>query len=294
MSKGEDKILNYINGLGFNCQKRNRNIIKPQELDIYIPEKKIGIEYDGLIWHSEKYGKDNNYHLNKTIRCEQHGIRLFHIFEDEWLEHENIVKSKLKHSLGCDVDLPKIYARKCVIKIIKSIIAKPFFESNHIQGFVGSSVYLGCYYEDKLIGAMSFKRERKYSNNWELTRFATDINYICCGVGGKLFNYFVKNYKPLEIKSFADRRWTSSLSTSVYDKLGFVKKEILKPDYSYVSDGKRLHKFSCRKSNLLKKYANKGLTEEMTESGMAKKIGLYRIWNCGLIKYLYINNNFKV
>ena len=83
--------------------QRVRNIIHPYELDIYIPSKKIAIEYNGLIWHSEKFkGKVFNYHLNKTENCEKIGIRLIHIFEDEWNEKKEIIKSKFqkKHVLS--------------------------------------------------------------------------------------------------------------------------------------------------------------------------------------------------
>ena len=76
----------------------------------------------------------------------------------------------------------------------------------HIQGFVKSTVFIGAFYKEELVGVMSFLNQQ--DNNWELTRFASNINYICCGVGGKLFSYFLKHYEYNKIKSFADRRWT--------------------------------------------------------------------------------------
>ena len=122
ISNGEEEIISFLKDiLNTEIQTRNKNIIKPYELDIYIPDKKLAIEYDGLVWHSEKFGKDRNYHLNKTLLCEKKGIRLIHIFEDEWLEHKDIVKSKLRHILGCDNGLPKIFARKCTIHNIDKV-----------------------------------------------------------------------------------------------------------------------------------------------------------------------------
>ena len=224
----------------------------------------------------------------KTELCEKQGIRLIHIFEDEWIEHEEIVKSKLKHILGCDMDLPKIFARKCIIKEIDNQIAKSFLEKNHIQGFSRSSVYLSCFCYDELIGVMTFKREIKNSDKWELTRFASDINKHCIGVGGKLLKYFVKNYNPTEVKSFADRRWSGTLKENLYDKLGFIVDNVLKPDYHYVVGDNRLHKFGFRKQILLKKYPNSGLTEDMTEHEICQKLGFQRIYDCGLIKYKWL------
>ena len=287
-SKEEVNICNYLNSIDITCKQRVKNIINPYELDIYIPDKKLAIEYNGIIWHSEKFGKDKNYHLMKTELCEKQGIRLIHIFEDEWLEHSDIVKSKLKHILGCDMDLPKIFARKCIIKEIDNQIAKSFLEKNHIQGFARSSVYLGCFCYDELVGVMTFKREIKNSDKWELTRFASDINKHCIGVGGKLFKYFVKNYNPTEVKSFADRRWSSTLKDNLYIKLGFIVDNVLKPDYHYVVGDNRLHKFGFRKQILLKKYPNSGLTEDMTEHEICQKLGFQRIYDCGLIKYKWL------
>ena len=131
---------------------------------------------------------------------------------------------------------------------------------------------------------MAFKKESKTSNKWELTRFATDINNQCVGVGGKLFKYFVRKYKPIEIKSFADRRWCVT-ENSIYDKLGFKLDGILKPDYYYTNGNvKLIHKFNFRKQILHKKY---GLPLTMTENEMTEQMGYYKIWNCGLFKYIW-------
>ena len=134
---------------------------------------------------------------------------------------------------------------------------------------------------------MSFKREVKNLSKWELTRFATDINKCCAGVGGKIFKYFIRNYNPSEVKSFADRRWSSLLSDNLYNKLGFKLDKILKPDYHYVIGNKRIHKFNCRKQNLLR--MDDELNINMSEHEMAQKLGFQRIYDCGLIKYIWKN-----
>ena len=164
-----------------------------------------------------------------------------------------------------------------------------FLDKNHIQGFAKSSIYLGCFYDDELVGVMSFKRERKVSDKWELTRFATDITKHCVGIGGKLFTYFIKEYKPNEVKSFADRRWTTTLNYTLYDRLGFKKVQTMRPDYRYVVNTKRMHKFGFRKERLLKKYSDKGIDFHMTEHEICKKLGFYRIYDCGLIKYKWFS-----
>ena len=48
------------------------------ELDIYIPSKKTAIEYDGYFWHKNKTKND----LDKNLRCQKDGIKLYRIRED--------------------------------------------------------------------------------------------------------------------------------------------------------------------------------------------------------------------
>ena len=271
-----------------DAQHGNRTILNGKELDIYIPSKNVAIEYNGLRWHSELFNKDKWYHLNKTIECNKAGVKLLQIFEDEFTNHQEIVLNKIKHILNIEnINKSKIYGRKCNIEPIDKEIAKNFLNDYHIQGFSPSTVYLGAVYNNKLIAVMSFKQDTKGSDKWDLTRFASDYNYICCGVGGKLFNWFIKNYNPTEVKSFADRRWTLDKDNNLYTKLGFVLEKELKPDYEYVLNSnptKRIHKFNFRKQILHKKH---GFPLTMTESEMVKELGYSKIWNCGLFKFIW-------
>lgn len=294
-SANEQKIFDYLTERGVNCYT-DKKILHGRELDIYSPEHKIAIEYNGLLWHSEQYGKDSNYHLNKTEECESNGISLIQIFEDEYVNNEEIVMSKINHIFGLDVNKPKVYGRKCQIKKIQKSVSDAFLQKNHIQGEVNATIYLGCFHNNDIVGVMTFLREN--DNNWCLSRFATDITKHCVGVGGKLFKYFIDNFQYKQIKSFADRRWTSLVKKNLYDRLGFKLMDITKPDYKYFNNRgggcHRIHKFSCRKQILIKKYAEYGLTMDMTETEMVGKLGFHRIWDCGLIKYVYDNPSYIV
>ena len=290
-SKSELEIKDFIESGGLECRS-DRHILNGREIDIYVPEKNIGIEYNGNKWHTEWFAKkDKNYHLFKMEECREKGVGLITIFEDEYELHKEIVLNKLTHILNIGNErIPKLYGRKCEIKEIYSYIAEDFLNVNHIQGFVNSTLFLGAFYNENLVGVMSFTKQA--DNNWELTRLATDIKYNCCGVGGKLFNYFIKNYDFNEIKSFADRRWTLDENNNIYTKLGFVFHSFTKPNYTYynanVNRYKRFHKFNFRKDKLVKKYPQ--LNPRMTETEMVKELGYDRIWDCGLIKYVYRKN----
>ena len=288
-SKSELEIKDFIESGGLECTT-NRKILNGKEIDIFIPSKNIGIEYNGNKWHTEWFGgKNKNYHLSKLEECKNKGVDLISVFEDEYENHKDIVLSKIAHILNIkNKNLPRIYGRKCKIKEVYSFQAEEFLNKFHIQGFVKSTVFIGAFYQDKLIAVMSFLNQK---NNWELTRFASDINYICCGVGGKLFKYFTKHYNYYEIKSFADRRWTLDEKDNIYTKLGFELNEIVKPSYTYYNPSidryKRFHKFNFRKKRLLKLHTE--LNPMMTETEMAKELGYDRIWDCGLLKYVYKN-----
>jgi hypothetical protein len=135
---------------------------------------------------------------------------------------------------------------------------------------------------------MSFLREKE--DKWNLTRFATDNQYICCGVGGKLFNWFIKEFSVKEIKTFADRRWTVDKDSNLYTKLGFKLDKILSPNYTYYNNKieryKRIHKFNLRKKNLIK-LGNFSNNIDLTESEMSEMLGFDRIYDCGLLRYVW-------
>lgn len=291
ISKYEREIQEFLlkNNIKFET---NRQILIGKEIDILVPDLKIGIEFDGLKWHTEWFGKKkHNYHLDKTIACNEKGYGLVHIFEDEYVNNKEIVYHKLSRILHLDENLPNIMGRKCIVKEIYKIDAETFLKKFHIQGFSSASVYLGCYYNDLLIGVMCFKNGNIRNDCWELTRFATDYNYNCQGVGGKMFSYFIKKYQPEKIISFADRRWTVNPNKNLYTNLGFILEKFNPPDYKYYSDESknnqkynRIHKMQLNKQKLHKKY---GLPLTMTETEMAKELGYDRIWDCGLIKYVW-------
>ena len=284
-SKEEGEICDIIKPLEY--ENNNRSILNGKEIDIYIPSLKLGIEYNGIRWHSEKFGKDKNYHIDKLNKCNEQGINLIQIFEDEWINKNDIVVSKLKHILNIDTNKRKIFARKCNVIEVSKDEAKDFLDKNHIEGYARASVYLGLFYENKLIALMSFKKEK--DGCWCLIRFATDINYNCVGAGVKLFNYFIKNYEFKEIKSFADRRWITNTIDNLYTKLGFEFVGFTKPDYRYFINGEieRYDKIGFRKKVLHEKY---GLPITMSENEMFNELGVYKIWDCGFAKYVYRNN----
>ncbi len=288
-SYGENEIETYIKSiLNINIETNNRKILNGKELDIYIPSHNLAIEFNGLYWHSECH-VDKNYHLNKTLECEKQGIKLIHIFEDEWLFKQDIVKSRLMNILGLTPN--KIFARKTKIKEVSIDESKIFLETNHIQGSVNSSIKLGLYLGDELVSLMTFGNGRIImsgnKNEYELLRFCNKLNTSVVGGADKLLKYFIKTYHPKQIISYADRRWSQG---GLYDKLGFTFIHNSKPNYYYIINNKRCYRFKYRKDMLIKE----GYDINKSEHDIMLDRGIYRIYDCGAKRYELNINNYKI
>ena len=246
------------------------------EIDIYLPELNIGFEFNGLYWHSDSK-KDKNYHLDKTNYFKDRDIRIIHIWEDDWTFNRDIIKSQINNWLGLIVD--RIWARKCkVILINDTKIIKNFLNDNHIQGFVNYTLAIGLYYNDELVSLMTFDhyegRNKMSENDWNLSRFCNKLDTNIVGGASKLLNYFIKEYSPNRIISYADRCWSDG---GLYYTLGFNNIGHSKVDYKYIVNEKRVHKSRYKKSNLK--------IENMTETEYTKMNNINRIWDCGKLKF---------
>lgn len=124
---------------------------------------------------------------------------------------------------------------------------------------------------------MLFNKPRK---QFELVRFVNKINTIVNGSSSKLFKYFLKNSDVDEIASFADR---STFTGGVYKKLGFDFEYRTDPNYWWVVDGVRRHRFNYTKQKLI----NMGGDSNKTEVEIMYDMGYSRIWGCGLDKWVW-------
>lgn len=247
------------------------------EIDIFIPSLKIGFEFNGLYWHSEIY-KDKNYHLSKTNFFKEKGIRIIHIWEDDWDNKKDIIKSQILNFLN--LTKQKIFARKCEIKeIADNNIIRNFLNNNHIQGYAPSVLKIGLFHNNELVSLMTFDkregRKKLCDNEWNLARFCNKLNTNIVGSASKLFSYFIKKNTYSRIISYADKNWSVG---NLYYKLGFTNIGESSPDHKYVVDGVRKHKQNYKKSNL-------NINENQTEGEYMNSNGYNKIWDCGKIKF---------
>ena len=228
ISKPEIEVQDYVSSLVPNVLRNKRFNINntTRELDIYISDLNLGIEYCGMYWHSEtKLGR--KYHLEKLNLFNSIGIRVVQIFEYEWLQKPEIVRSRIACLLGKST---VIYARECSIVELDAGTSRDFDEENHIQGHAPASIRYGLVYYGELVASMTFCKARFSDAEWELLRYSSllDINVI--GGASKLFKHFIRQNNPNVIVSYSDRRWNTG---KVYEVLGFKLSHYSEPNYWY-------------------------------------------------------------
>jgi hypothetical protein len=286
-SRRELEILKFISDNYHGEIVTNTQSVINGELDIYLPDLKLAFEFNCLYWHSELY-KDKWYHQNKTKECLKKEIQLIHIWEDDWDFKRSIVQSMILNKLKRS---EKIWARKCQIReITDNKLVNDFLENNHIQGVVPSKIKIGLFYNNNLVSLMTFGSLRKsvgYNSkvgSWELLRFCNKLNTIVVGGSSKMFKYFLENYSPQEVISFSDN---SRGIGEMYQKLGFSLQSETEINYYWVIDGIKKHRFNFRKSNLVKL----GFSPDKTEVEIMHERNIYRIFDCGSKKWIFILKN---
>lgn len=276
----EIKILNFIKD-NYTGKILENYRINNNEIDIYLPDLNIGFEVNGLWWHNELY-MNKNYHKNKKDICFDNDINLFFIYEDEWIYKQDIVKSMILHKLK--KTKIKIYARKCSIKIVSNSETIKFLNNNHIQGNANSSINIGLYYDSELISVMTFNKRRlgigKNCDGIELVRYCNKLNTNVVGGANKLFKHFIDNYSYSKIISFANLDYSNG---DIYFILGFRLIEKQNPNYYYVYDKVRKHRFNFRKDKLIKD----GYDPDKSEHEIMLERKIYRIYNSGILKFEY-------
>ena len=284
-SYSEKELVDFVKSIySDEIMENTKRIIPPKELDIYIPKMKIAIEYDGLHWHDENH-VDRNYHLTKTNMCNEKGIDLIHVFEDDWLERKEIVKSMIASRLG--VYKEKIFARKCQIKEIEKDQAKIFFDENHLQGFAYGDLYLGLMFNDELIQCICINKKGWHDGNVELTRMATKLNIQVIGGFSKLMKHISDYIGYKSITSYVYKAWFNGKG---YIESGFKIVKENNPSYSYVVNGRRVHKSHFRKDKIKKMFERgelKFYDSDKTEHENMIENKIYRIYDCGTMKVIY-------
>lgn len=285
----EKELYNYVKSLySGEVISSAKGIIDSLELDIYIPDLKLAIEFNCNYLHSTEC-KTKNYHQQKTLKCASHGIRLIHIFEYEWDNQE--LRYKLENLLSNIINnnnANRVYARKCLVKEVSNIDAKSFLNKYHLQGAITSSINIGCYNDGELVGLLTLGKPRFNTGyEYEIHRLCWKYNTAVIGGTEKMFKYFLNHYNPDSVITYAD---ISKFTGNVYTRIGFKtisKNAITEPNYVWVnaSSGEVLTRYRCQKHKLV---AIGMGSKDQTEDEIMKANGYIKIYNSGNIKLEYL------
>jgi len=267
VSKPEIEISEYLESLGVKVERNVRGLFKNLnfEADIFLPEQKIVIEYDGLIWHSEMFSKDLHNVKNKTQMANDAGYRCIHIREDQYLENPDLIKSLLKSALGLFDN--KIGARETQKRDITIEQYKEFC-SNHLHGYRPSKHKKGLFYKNELVACIG------YNDTGELIRYVVKNNWLVLGALPKLLKTETVTF------SFCDLSFFTGES---YNKSGFKLEYITKPNYIYIKRlviRSRQQMMKHKLSKILEYFDN-----TLTEVENCNNNGWYRLFDAGNAKY---------
>ena len=253
-SSGEIELNNWINSLGFDtCKKYINKISKSKsyaggyEIDIFIPSKNTGIEFNGEYWHSDKVIKDKSYHYNKSISSEKNGIRLIHVFESYWSQPNKraIYESIIRNALGAPIR--KIRASKCELRIITTKEAEEFFNANHLGGYVPCKLSYGLFYNGELVQAELFSKARFTKKiEWESVRGCSKLGCMVYGGYEKVLKHFKEEYEPKSIISYVD---FNVFIGALHEHAGFKFKNYTGPDHWYLNSDNQLKRYWIVRGN---------------------------------------------
>ena len=282
-SKAEKELQEFVKQLlgdEDSVVSNTRAVIPPYELDVYIPSKNFAIEYNGLYWHSDTNGKDKNYHWMKWRLCKEKGIQLLQVWEDDWCYRSSIIKSMIRHKLKLN-ESERIAARETKVVVLQYTDVSDFLNVYHIQGTTTGSLYLGLKTEqDGLVAVSVWSRGNQ---SLVLDRYATSC--IVMGGLGKMLEY-VNKWGLIEgINQIVTFSAHDVSNGSMYKSLGFVTDKELSSDYSYVVQGRRVHKFRFRREQF-REDANLLWNDSFSESELARLNRLPRVWDSGKTRWV--------
>lgn len=261
----------------------DRSLLGNQEIDIWLPDLGLAMECNGTYWHCESQGRGNEYHLSKTLRCQEKNIDLVHVWEHDWEHRRHIVESMLLYRLGA---CTRVWARTLNAVTLSAPECRAFMEQNHLQGWaVGARACVALKdQQGSIMSAMALGPDRfGKTEAWELLRFSSALCYAIPGAASKMLKYFVSMYDPEKIISYSDR---ATAQGRVYNKLGFVLDHYSRPNYRYTRDYMKFYSRNRFQKHRLPKLLEK-FDANLTEWQNMQANGWDRLWDCGNAVYVW-------
>lgn len=277
VSRGEREVAEFVSQF-VPVETSYRDIPGVFEVDVFAPEQKVAIEFNGLYWHREAVAGKSK-HFQKSLSCSEAGVALIYVWEDDWRDRPETVKRMILRKLGKSQE-ERLNARQLERCEVSSREAREFLEEFHIQGPTGGSFRAGLRDSQGGLRALLVLR-KKPSGGMELVRFAT--HGIVRGGFSRLFKFAVQETGADLITTFSD---TGVSDGELYRKAGFRKDGEIPPDYKYVFRDRREHKFNFRKKRF-REDPELQYSEGLTEGELAALNGLHRIYDSGKIRWVW-------
>ncbi|MBT9137506.1 MAG: hypothetical protein DDT31_00037 [Syntrophomonadaceae bacterium] len=280
-SQYEMEIADWLRGLG---QKVTTNVRIQREggydeIDILLPELSMGIEFNGLYWHSEQAGKGVDWHLEKLHRIQAVGITLLQIFEHEWRLKRPIVESVIRSKLG--ITSNRLHARHLRVAPLDNKAAMDWFSRTHLSG-AARIHYAFALYQGSTPMMVAGWAKARYGNRgqMELIRLSTELDTTVVGGLGRLTKAAVRQWPNTILVSFCDRRWGTG---NGYLASGWSKSGVTRPAPWYFSSKGLMveHRSRWQKKKLQQLLPGVDGTAEQ----LASKLGLQWFWDCGNFKF---------
>ena len=262
----EQSVYNFMRSLLPNktIVKNDRNILKGKELDIYIPSKRLAIEFNGLYWHSSNMKDDPFYHINKSIEAEKAGVRLISIMSDEWEMKKPIVQDILRKAIGIYETVDR---DSCEVLEISFREGESFLQNNSLDPVLNSKKYFAIRFSNETIAVASFSNT---DNNWIMTNYCERKGYIVRDGVKAVLKVFNKKYNKakLPIAVSCDRRYFRGVE---FLEAGFQEITPTGPSFTITKNFKKRLKFKESK--------------QLKEADLQKK-GFYKVYDCGKRRFV--------
>ena len=260
LSSYEEEIATILDGLGIEYTRNNKSLCKPYHIDFYIPQHKLGIEFNGLYYHSWfAANRGAEYHSNKTVQCLSHDVSLVTIFEDEWLDNPVKFIDFIKQRCGMgNADLPVDVVTLSFSDDSASVMK--FFNDNNMESSIESAdMYIVAKLEDSIIAAMAL--DKRDDGEIEIIKFGVHLLISPTGYLERFISFIAGMEEVNRVSTILDLRWQDGRD---YLAVGFDAVAIMDP-VCYATD-----------------YHNRWYTTDTVDTYVRdKSVNKDLIWDCG-------------
>lgn len=286
----EEELATFIRSLGLEAECRNRRVIGPRELDVWVPEKRLAIEYDGLYWHSATDLDSQQRLIDNVLEKErltnEQGISLLRIPEYHWEDpvKRRIWESVIRMKLGMtETSIP---ARKLMVRELDKETSSAFMQENHLQGNTGHQVALALVDEAGEPVCVSTWSPARYDSqaSHELVRFATRVNTHVPGGFTRLVHHAMKMLGcSKQLVSYARKAWSNG---DVYETTGWTQESETSYSYFWYKKGVFLNRHQTQKHKLADLLGT-GFNERESETENMMRNGWRKVIEPGNITFRF-------